>query len=693
MCGVSGFWGPRDRVLLEAMTAAQAHRGPDDLGFLETDAASLGFRRLSIIDLISGHQPMSTDDGLVHVSYNGEVYNYRELRAELEAVGHYFRTTCDTEVVLHAYAEWGTDCFARFNGMWGVAFLDQRGDAAPRRARPRPLRHQADVLRAVGRPRAVRVGDQGDPPGPHVRAPRRRPADVRVPRVRPVRPHRGHVLRGRARGPGRRVRDRRRQRRHRRALLGAGPVGDRFARPGRLPRRVRPRGGAPARRRRSRRHLPEWRARLVVDLHGDGRSARSPRPRLGVAGQAAPDVLRGVPRRPHRRDPLHRQRARGHRRGHQPLRADGQRLRPRDGAVGLAHRGADGVERAVRHVDGDAPRPPEGHGHARRPGRRRAARWLRPLPVRVPAGAAEEAPVPHVRARGVAVPRHRRPARAPSPRAAPSSRRRARAPRARARGGTEAPGRRPGEGRPEAPPAAGLHHVLVAAAVALRGPRVDGALARSAAPVPRPGAGRVHPRPARRRDHRARLEPARAARRPEGRAAAGRLRPPQEGRLHHARVPLVPARTCGAQRPAPLTELHRSQVLERPRRRRRVPARVRRRGRGVDVLLARDQRRSVDADLLRRRRHRARRPQLPRRLRAARRPRRRTRAPGRGGAARDREAQSGEPSLPADRRRHLRPGSVEVAADHARPTTSSTRSSRRSTTSTASTSTTATSCS
>ena len=128
MCGVSGFWGPRDRALLEAMTAAQAHRGPDDLGFLETDAASLGFRRLSIIDLISGHQPMSTDDGLVHVSYNGEVYNYRELRAELEAVGHYFRTTCDTEVVLHAYAEWGTDCFARFNGTWGVAFLDQRGD-------------------------------------------------------------------------------------------------------------------------------------------------------------------------------------------------------------------------------------------------------------------------------------------------------------------------------------------------------------------------------------------------------------------------------------------------------------------------------------------------------------------------------------------------------------------------------------
>ena len=128
MCGVSGFWGPADRALLEAMTAAQLHRGPDDFGFLETDAASLGFRRLSIIDLVTGAQPMSTADGLVHISYNGEVYNYRELRAELEALSHEFRTTCDTEVVLHAYAEWGTDCFRRFNGMWGLAILDQRGE-------------------------------------------------------------------------------------------------------------------------------------------------------------------------------------------------------------------------------------------------------------------------------------------------------------------------------------------------------------------------------------------------------------------------------------------------------------------------------------------------------------------------------------------------------------------------------------
>ena len=130
MCGVSGFWGPPDRALLEAMTAALVHRGPDDQGFFETGVASLGLRRLSIIDPAGGHQPMSTDDGLVHISYNGEVYNFRELRAELESLGHAFRTSCDTEVVLHAYAEWGTDCFGRFNGMWAVALLDQRGSGA-----------------------------------------------------------------------------------------------------------------------------------------------------------------------------------------------------------------------------------------------------------------------------------------------------------------------------------------------------------------------------------------------------------------------------------------------------------------------------------------------------------------------------------------------------------------------------------
>lgn len=127
MCGISGFFGPRDSGLLRAMTDAQRHRGPDDDGYLETDDASLGFRRLSIIDVALGAQPMSVDGGRLQLVYNGEVYNFRELRAELEGLGHHFDTHCDTEVVLHAYQEWGVQAFPRFNGMWGLALLDGRG--------------------------------------------------------------------------------------------------------------------------------------------------------------------------------------------------------------------------------------------------------------------------------------------------------------------------------------------------------------------------------------------------------------------------------------------------------------------------------------------------------------------------------------------------------------------------------------
>lgn len=128
MCGISGFYGPPARSLLETMTDVMTHRGPDGGGYVETPAASLGMRRLKIIDLVTGDQPMATSDGRIRLVYNGEVYNFRELRAELEALGHRFETHSDSEVVLEAYAEWGTDAFRRFNGMWGLAILDQRGD-------------------------------------------------------------------------------------------------------------------------------------------------------------------------------------------------------------------------------------------------------------------------------------------------------------------------------------------------------------------------------------------------------------------------------------------------------------------------------------------------------------------------------------------------------------------------------------
>src|SRR5262245_55560557 len=132
MCGIAGFWGPPDPGLLAAMTGLLAHRGPDGEGFLTHEVASLGHRRLAIIDPAGGHQPVGTPDGDVQLTYNGEVYNFRELREELVASGHTFDTHCDTEVVLHAYLEWGTDCFARFNGMWALGILDVRDAARPR---------------------------------------------------------------------------------------------------------------------------------------------------------------------------------------------------------------------------------------------------------------------------------------------------------------------------------------------------------------------------------------------------------------------------------------------------------------------------------------------------------------------------------------------------------------------------------
>src|SRR4026209_2856403 len=126
MCGIAGachFGGPPvDPSLLARMTDRLAHRGPDDSGFLIVDRGGLGNRRLKIIDLSSaGHQPMATGDGRLSVTFNGEIYNYVELREELVRRGSRFRSHTDTEVILHSFAEWGTDCFARFNGMWALA--------------------------------------------------------------------------------------------------------------------------------------------------------------------------------------------------------------------------------------------------------------------------------------------------------------------------------------------------------------------------------------------------------------------------------------------------------------------------------------------------------------------------------------------------------------------------------------------
>lgn len=130
MCGITGIFNrdgaPASPVVVRAMARALAHRGPDGEGVYTDKLVGLGHRRLAILDLTpSGHQPMLTSDGRFALTYNGEVYNYQELRAELQALGHSFRSTGDAEVVLHAYAEWGSACVERLNGMFAFGVWDR----------------------------------------------------------------------------------------------------------------------------------------------------------------------------------------------------------------------------------------------------------------------------------------------------------------------------------------------------------------------------------------------------------------------------------------------------------------------------------------------------------------------------------------------------------------------------------------
>lgn len=125
MCGICGVAGVGDRRLVEDMTSVIAHRGPDDHGYFVDDGISLGNRRLSIIDIEGGHQPVHNEDESVWVTYNGEIYNYKELRETLRDRGHLFYTDTDTEVIVHAYEEWGPDCVERFKGMFGFALWDR----------------------------------------------------------------------------------------------------------------------------------------------------------------------------------------------------------------------------------------------------------------------------------------------------------------------------------------------------------------------------------------------------------------------------------------------------------------------------------------------------------------------------------------------------------------------------------------
>lgn len=131
MCGIAGYIQrdskPASAVILKAMTDSIAHRGPDDEGFFTEENVAIGHRRLSIIDLSSaGHQPMLSTDKRYVIAYNGEVYNFQELRAELQVNGYRFNSQTDTEVVLNAYVKWGSACVERFNGMFAFCVWDRK---------------------------------------------------------------------------------------------------------------------------------------------------------------------------------------------------------------------------------------------------------------------------------------------------------------------------------------------------------------------------------------------------------------------------------------------------------------------------------------------------------------------------------------------------------------------------------------
>lgn len=130
MCGICGIFSyqnmvPVDQDLISRMLVAIQHRGPDDDGVHIDRGLAIGMRRLSIIDLEGGHQPMSNEDGSIWIVFNGEIYNFPELRSDLMAKGHVFRTRSDTETIIHAYEEWGMESFSRLNGMFGLALWDR----------------------------------------------------------------------------------------------------------------------------------------------------------------------------------------------------------------------------------------------------------------------------------------------------------------------------------------------------------------------------------------------------------------------------------------------------------------------------------------------------------------------------------------------------------------------------------------
>lgn len=126
ICGITKTIGEISPDLIKSMTYRLVHRGPDDIGFYFNNGIGFGFRRLSIIDLEKGHQPLSNEDNTIWTIFNGEIYNFKELKKVLEKNGHTFKTASDTEVIVHSYEEWGVDFVKKIKGMFGIALWDDR---------------------------------------------------------------------------------------------------------------------------------------------------------------------------------------------------------------------------------------------------------------------------------------------------------------------------------------------------------------------------------------------------------------------------------------------------------------------------------------------------------------------------------------------------------------------------------------
>ena len=131
MCGICGIFhfskeSPINQEEVRRMNDVIYHRGPDDEGFHFSSQIGLGMRRLSIIDLGGGRQPIGNEDGTIQIVFNGEIYNYLELKKSLESLGHKFKTNSDTEVIVHAYEEYGADCPNKLNGMFAFAIWNSK---------------------------------------------------------------------------------------------------------------------------------------------------------------------------------------------------------------------------------------------------------------------------------------------------------------------------------------------------------------------------------------------------------------------------------------------------------------------------------------------------------------------------------------------------------------------------------------